>query len=55
MTPLVEKPIIHILADENGNIRRIATNIAPNVEVVLTDNPHDFKDATGGMTFNEAK
>ena len=51
MIPLTENPTVHVLIDEQGNVRAVKTNVSANLRVVVTDNPHDFRDDSLGMMF----
>lgn len=55
MTPLPQNPKVVILVDGNGNVARVASNIAPlpELEVKVTDNPHDFAEEAAGKSFNQ--
>lgn len=50
MTPLPEKPKVIILDGPLGPLR-IATNIAPNVEVIITTSEREFNEISKGQTF----
>ena len=51
MTPLPQNPVVLILIDEDGNPQRIASNIDPNLKVIVTTNPHEFKDESTNKPF----
>lgn len=55
MIPLTVNPKVLVLTNDNGQIVGVATNIAPDVQIVVTDNPHDFQDAARGMPFKTGK
>ena len=52
MTPLTTKPTVIALVDENGVLIRTATNIAPNVEVIVTNSKDTFTALTPTTWFN---
>jgi hypothetical protein len=51
MTPLTENPTLVILTGDNGELIKFATNVSPDLKVVLTSNPHDFNDEALGKPF----
>jgi hypothetical protein len=58
MTPLPVNPKVVILVDgsNGGAPLRVASNIAPlpELEVIVTDNPHEFKELALGKPFEQA-
>jgi hypothetical protein len=55
MTPLPSNPVVVILCGDNGEVLRVASNIAPlpELKVIVTDNPHEFKEEALGKPFNQ--
>ena len=51
MTPMTVNPNITILVDENNNVLKVATNIAPDVKVTVTRGEALYKDLEPGKTF----
>lgn len=58
MTPLPSNPKVVILVDgaNGGSPLRVASNIAPlpEMEVIVTDNPHEFRELALGKPFNQS-
>lgn len=42
MTPLPQNPKVIVLVDANGTAVKTATNVAPDLEVVVTNDPVKF-------------
>jgi hypothetical protein len=51
MIPLTVDPTVVILTDEQGNPRRIATNVAQDVQVITTQTPDEFDELSKGRPF----
>jgi hypothetical protein len=54
MTPLTENPTIVIRLDKGGqNVVATATNISPEIKVVLVEGETAFNDAAAGLSFKQ--
>lgn len=55
MFPLPVNPKVVILIDDDRNVVRVASNIAPlpEMEVKVLTSPHDFAEEALGKTFNQ--
>jgi len=56
MTPLPQNPIVVVLVDgsNGGAPLRVATNVSADTKVVVTDNPHEFKELAEGKPFEQS-
>jgi hypothetical protein len=55
MFPLPEKPSVVILVDEQSRPCAIASNIDPNLNVVVTNDRSIFEDEAASKSFNSAR
>lgn len=51
MTPLPDRPMIVINLDDKGNVKDIATNISPDVELYVVRSDELFRWDSEGMPF----
>ena len=55
MTPLPANPIVVILVNPFGRIEAVATNVAPELNVIVTTEAAAFNEAALGKPFNTAR
>jgi len=51
MDVLTQNPVVVLLVDGNGRLLKTATNVSPELEIVVTQNPDQFADLSAGRPF----
>ncbi len=51
MTPLTVNPSVVVLLNPEGKVEATATNISPEIEVIVTNSPAEFREASLGKPF----
>ena len=51
MTPLPDNQKVIVLIDSEGNAVKAASNLSFNLDVVVTNNPHEFREKTAGLPY----
>lgn len=54
MTPLTQNPKVVLLVKKN-EVAAVATNVAPDLEVVVTNTESDFKAQAAGLSFDTTR
>jgi hypothetical protein len=52
MTPLPEKPTVALRLDQQGRVFAVASNISPDLEIVITRDANVFKDEAANKPFD---
>ena len=55
MTPLTENPTVVLQVNGIGEVVASATNVAPDLNIVYTNNVTDFNRNVGNLPFNSRK
>lgn len=53
MIPLAQNPVVIVLVGSEGGVQA-ATNVAPDLEIIVTDNPHEFEELAQGKPYSVA-
>jgi hypothetical protein len=51
MDVLTQDPTVILLFDNQGKLLKTATNVSPELEIVVTQNPDQFADLSAGRPF----
>lgn len=51
MDVLTQDPTAILLIDGNGKLLKTATNVSPDLEIVVTQSPEQFADLSAGRPF----
>ena len=51
MDVLTQDPIVVLLVGPDGKLLKTATNVSPNLEIVVTQNADQFADLSAGRPF----
>lgn len=55
MTPLTQDPKVIVLIDAIDDVAKVATNVAADIEVVVTSSSAVYQELAKGMPFNVDK
>ena len=55
MTPLPSNPTVVVLLHKDGSVAAVATNVAPDLNVVVTKDPHQYFLEAGNKPFNTVR
>jgi hypothetical protein len=55
MTPMPDKPTVALRLDQQGRVTAVASNISPDLEIVITRDANTFKDEAANKPFDTTR